>query len=73
MSDKNLMQHAREEIIRLRRENEVLRARVETMELFATVLHTKPFMPSIGETEDIAWSLAVRVSELEVDDLAAAS
>jgi len=52
-----LMRGAAAEIRQLRRDNELLRAKVDMVELFATVLYTKPAMPSHGESVDVAWAL----------------
>ena len=60
--DTSLMQRAAKEIRELRRQNELLAAKVETMNLFAQVLHTAPFFPAQGATVDIAWELDGRVA-----------
>lgn len=60
----SLLIQAREEIRRLRRENEILHAKVSTMELFATVLNTEPWSPRQGMGEDIAWKLDKKATEL---------
>lgn len=62
---KELMQAAIEEINNLRRSNDILNAKVSTMELFALVLNTKPAYPSIGMGEDIAWKLQKAITEME--------
>lgn len=54
---KHLLLEAKAEIERLRRQNEILHAKVSTMELFATVLHTDPRYPSEAMTVDVAWEL----------------
>jgi hypothetical protein len=54
---KNLLQNAKQEIEQLRRQNEILRAKVETMDLFALTLRTEPKYPSQGYGEDVAWLL----------------
>ncbi len=48
------MQQAAHEIRELRRQNELLHARVETMDLFALVLNTRPAYPSSCASQDIA-------------------
>jgi hypothetical protein len=52
---KSILLRASAEIKQLRRDNEILRAKVEVMDFFALVLNTKPAYPSIGMSEDIAW------------------
>lgn len=51
------------EIRSLRRENELLRARVETMELFAVVLNTKPSYREHGASIDVAWKLEQEIEK----------
>lgn len=60
-----LLRGAEEEIRLLRRVNEVLEAKVQTMELFATVLHTRPAERGGGMAEDIAWKLGRAAEALE--------
>lgn len=55
--DKHLLLQAAAEIRQLRRVNEILQAKVDTMDLFAMVLVTQPTRQSIGMGEDIAWKL----------------
>jgi hypothetical protein len=62
---KHLLIDAKEEILRLRRENEVLRAKVETMEFFALVLNTKPAYQGVTMGEDVAWQLAKEITRIE--------
>lgn len=62
---KNLLRDAAREIRDLRRRNEILSAKVETMELFACVLHTQPAHRPEGATVDIAWKLESAAEELE--------
>lgn len=62
---KHLLEDARSEILQLRRENEVLRAKQEMVDLFATVLFTKPHAPSQGMAEDVAWKLARAIAEID--------
>ncbi len=52
-----LLREAAEEIRRLRRENEILRAKVEVMDLFAVVINTQPAFRSQPMCVDIAWQL----------------
>ena len=63
----NLLRNAREEILRLRRGNELLSAKVEMIDLFACVLHTRPASHSVGMSEDVAWAL-----QKKLDDIATA-
>lgn len=51
------MEHAIDEINTLRRQNEVLRAKVETMDLFGAMLFAKPVEERHGMAEDVAWKL----------------
>lgn len=45
------------EIRSLRRENELLRAKVSTIEFVSLLLHTKPNYPEFGASIDKAWEL----------------
>ena len=65
---KDLLQEARAEILHLRRRNEVLAAKVEMIDLFACVLHTRPAVPVEGMGEDIAWKLQVKIDEIGETD-----
>lgn len=71
--DIRLLNEAREEIERLRRHNEILSAKVEMIDLFAVVLHTRPEYPSRGMAEDVAWKIRKRVAQLEAPDAALGS
>ncbi|MDB5522804.1 MAG: hypothetical protein JWM58_567 [Rhizobium sp.] len=62
---KELLEKASAEIRMLRRQNELLAARVEVMDLFACVLHTRPAGVSMGASEDIAWALDRAAAEVE--------
>lgn len=62
---KDLLISARAEILELRRRNEILAAKVETMELFATVFRTQPNYGSQGMSVDVAWQLAKQIQALE--------
>lgn len=53
----DLMGRAIDEINTLRHRNEILEAKVQTMDLFALVLRTEPKYPSQGYGEDIAWKM----------------
>lgn len=56
---------AQQEIISLRRQNELLRAKVEVMDLFACVLHTTAASRSEGMSIDIAWQLGKELEKLK--------
>ena len=58
----SLLNSTRYEIMQLRRDNEILRAKVETMDLFALIL--KPRYGSQGASPDIAWALQKKIDEL---------
>jgi hypothetical protein len=65
MSDlEGLLNEARAEILTLRRSNEILRAKVEMIDLFACVLHTEPARRSEGMAPDVAWALQKKIDEL---------
>jgi hypothetical protein len=61
------MREAAEEIRRLRQNNEVLSARVETMNLLAGFLYGNPGFPGGGQvaTEDVVYKLRKAADELE--------
>lgn len=65
---KHLLIDAKAEIERLRRENEILHAKVSTMEMFATVLHTNPSYPPMGACVDVAWELGKKIAVIEEAD-----
>lgn len=62
---KELLVKAREEIIALRRRNEILSAKVEVMDLFACVLHTQAAHRNDGMTIDIAWELGKEIDKID--------
>ena len=64
MDDKRLFEAAREEILALRRHNELLSAKVQVVEIFQQALAPRAVSPQ-GYAEDIAWRLANRVDEIE--------
>lgn len=61
---KNVLLQAQSEILTLRRRNEVLQAKVDTMDLFALVLRTQPAYQSVGMGEDVAWLIEKEVEEI---------
>lgn len=65
---KQLLISAEQEIVSLRRSNEILRAKVDTMDLFALVLKTTPNHPSYGAGEDVAWSLRSAINDIELKE-----
>lgn len=64
MREKNLLLSAREEIISLRRTNEILSAKVQTMELLADFLYAKPAQHTTSEAVDVVWELTKRIDEI---------
>jgi hypothetical protein len=64
---KPLLEQARDEILTLRRQNEILSAKVETMELFACVLRTQPAAILQGYSEDIAWKLEREIQSIDAE------
>ena len=61
---KHILMQAREEILTLRRRNEVLQAQIDVMELFGLTLRTKPNFASVSMGVDIAWELAREIEAL---------
>lgn len=68
-----LLTNAMHEIRNVRRENEILRAKVEVMDLFACVLMTQPARQSQGMSPDVAWALEKKITELASEDVARAA
>jgi hypothetical protein len=62
---KQLLMQSRDEIRLLRRQNEILRAKVDTMDLFACVLHAQPAASLQGYSEDIAWKLEKEIQAID--------
>lgn len=58
-----LLKNARHEILRLRRENEILRAKESVLEIFAAVLGMR--QGSGGMIIDVAWELERKIKELQ--------
>lgn len=71
MTDKSemlsLLGFAKHEIIELRRRNEILSAKVEMIDLFACVLHTKAAEQRVGAAEDVAWALEREMSNIRAE------
>jgi hypothetical protein len=67
---KRLLLQAKEEIVTLRRANELLGAKVEMIDLFACVLHTRPAGQAMGMGEDVAWKIDRAIAEAEPKALA---
>lgn len=65
--DKRTMQQAAEEIRQLRRENEILGAKVEVMELFGLVFRTQPNYGNRGMSEDVVWKIERAIEAHEKD------
>lgn len=65
--DKRTMQLAAEEIRQLRRENEILGAKVEVMELFGLTLRTQPNYGGRGMSEDVVWKIERTLEAFEKD------
>lgn len=65
---KDLLNDARHEILALRRDNEILRAKVEVMDLFALVLNTTPNYRSQGMSEDVAWKLQKEIDSINTKE-----
>jgi len=51
------------EIRSLRHINEILRAKVDTMNLFALTLRTQPFYEPQGASVDVAWEIERHLSK----------
>lgn len=62
---KALLNGAMFEIHDLRRRNEILSAKVEMIDLFACVLHTRPAEHNQGAAPDVARSLARAIAEID--------
>lgn len=65
MDTKEIFERSRQEILNLRRENEILRAKVEMIDLFACVLHSEPARHGGGAMHpDIAYELGRALDQL---------
>lgn len=62
---KYVLRDAQHEITRLRQTNAILAAKVEVMDLFACVLHTKPAERTEGASIDVAWELGKEIDAIE--------
>lgn len=66
---KNLLLHAKQEIVALRRRNEILAAKVETMDMMTFVLRSSPPpQQSIGMGEDVAWLIDRELQAIEAKE-----
>ena len=65
---KQLLFEAKHEILSLRRQNEILRAKVEVVEVFSAAL-LGPRTPQV-ESLDIAWSIQRKIEELDTAEKA---
>jgi len=68
----NELREAAHEIRRLRHDNDLLAARVQTMELLGQFLHAQLPRQSEGAVLDIAWALDRRAQRIEDKPLMAA-
>lgn len=62
---KHLLAAAKAEIERLRRRNEILEAKVSTMELMGALLHSQPNYQPEGAVVDVAWELGREIENIE--------
>lgn len=61
----HLLRQGAEEIQSLRRQNEILAAKVETVELLATFLHARlPEHRGVSMGEDVAWKMLRQADEI---------
>ncbi len=66
-----LLKEAEAQILRLRRTNEILSAKMEVFDSLICVLHTAPASRSQGAEEDIAWRLRQTITGMELRATAA--
>lgn len=66
--DTHLLRQAAHEIRQLRRTNEVLQAKVDTMDTLAAFLFATPPSRGVGMSEDIAWQLDRLVEKLNAKE-----
>jgi len=62
---KQLLRDAHAEIQSLRRANEILGAKVEVMESFMCVLHSRPAERNTACAPDVAWALQKRIAQID--------
>ena len=60
---KYLLKDARDEILRLRQQNEVFAAKAYVVDVFAAALGFKPV--ELGQSVDIAWKLLNEIDDLQ--------
>lgn len=60
---RHLLLSAKDEIKSLRRQNELLGAKMEMVELFACVLHTAPAKYCPPQSIDVAWEIEQALQE----------
>ncbi len=64
---KQLLIEAKQEIQSLRRRNEILSARVDTMDLFERILYSSPAQPNAScMGEDLVWKIQQKLDEAEL-------
>lgn len=68
-----LLQLAEQEIVKMRRRNEVLEAKVSVVEIFDRAITAQYMTPSIGYSEDVAWAISKRIAEHHIAKQEAAS
>lgn len=61
---KSLLLQAKDEIIQLRRTNEILRAKVDTLELMGLIFKTQPNHGENWASVDVAWLLQKEVDKI---------
>jgi hypothetical protein len=62
---KNLLIKAKSEIVSLRRQNEILSAKVGVMELFECVIFTRPSQPTRVEAVDVVWEIEKELTTID--------
>lgn len=63
-----LLVSAQQEVVTLRRQNEILNAKVQMIDLFACVLHTTPARGSgVGMGEDVVWAINKLLTKWETE------
>lgn len=63
---KNLLQSAHQEIIQLRRHNEIMSAQLAVIDVFAAALGLR--RDTQGMSIDVAWELQRKIDELNVEE-----